>query len=334
MVLRSHPAAPAAFLIAAALLPAAGIPATAIEAAIASPLTRPQPESGSFLREADYRIARIGYRIATRGSALCPQQVPLGGMLLHHLAEYGRADRPAMATQGLDRGPGVLAVVPGGPADAAGLRAGDVLLAANGAAFASPVEIAALPDRDQWRPRLEAEEARLESLMAAGPVRLALLRDGAPLAATLTPVRGCPLRVRLAASSQLTAVTQGGRYIVLTDALVALTRNDDEIAFLIAHELAHIALEHTARMAEAGVPRRGIARGAGANGRVVRRTEEEADRLGGELVLAAGYDLALGVEILARMPEGLPNFGLFRTHPPTGERIRAMRALAAAHAAR
>src|SRR3546814_9168502 len=53
--------------------------------------------SASYHREADYRVARIGYRIGLSGARYCPDPYPLTGLLLHHLAEYGAADRTAAA---------------------------------------------------------------------------------------------------------------------------------------------------------------------------------------------------------------------------------------------
>ncbi|MEI9852600.1 MAG: M48 family metallopeptidase [Sphingomonas sp.] len=294
-------------------------------AALAGGTARAQ---GSFLREPDFRVATIGYRIATAGGALCRERAPLSGMLLHHLAEYARADRPRLIAQGLDHGPGVLAVVADGPAEAAGLRAGDVLLAVDGERFASPAGIAANRDRRQWRPLVEASEAVLEARLARGPAWLEVLRGGETLAVTLVPRAGCPLRIRLANSSQRTAVSSGN-HVVLASGILALIRNDDELAFVIAHELAHIALNHRAQLRAQGVPRRGLLRGVGRHGAFVRQTEAEADLLGGELAIAAGYDLARGAEILARLPGELPTLGLIQTHAGTGERIRALRALAA-----
>src|SRR3546814_9654212 len=75
--------------------------------------------SASYLREADYRVARIGYRIGLSGARYCPDPYPLTGLLLHHLAEYGAADRTAAAKlYSLDRGPGILAVIEGSPGPA------------------------------------------------------------------------------------------------------------------------------------------------------------------------------------------------------------------------
>lgn len=297
-------------------------PLVLVGGAVAAPLSAAE----STLRPDDLRIATIGYRLAIAGRDLCPRQGLVTGMLLHHLAEYDKADRPGLIAQGLDRGPGVLSVVAGSPADAAGLRAGDVLLAVNGATFESPSAIAAINDREIWRPRVDASESMLLDALAKGPAVLTVLRGGETLSLTLTPATGCLLRIRLAHSNQQTAVASGDSVIV-SSGLLAMAKNDDEIAFAVAHEMAHVELEHGKLLREAHVPQ-GLLRGFGKNGALVRRTEEAADHLGGEITLAAHYDLALGVEILGRLPPEL-GFGIIKTHDSDGERIRAMRALAA-----
>lgn len=279
----------------------------------------------STLRPDDLRIAAIGYRLAIAGRDLCPRQGPVTGMLLHHLAEYDKADRPGLIAQGLDRGPGVLSVVAGSPADTAGLRAGDVILAVNGKPFESPAAIAA--DRELWRPRVEASQTMLLDALARGPAALSVLRGRETLALTLTPVTGCLLRIRLAHSDQQIAVSAGD-YVVVSSGLLGLARSDDEIAFVVAHEMAHVQLEHRRVLREHHVPRSGLLRGFGKNGTIVRETEAAADHLGGQITLAARYDLARGVEILGQLPPEF-GFGIIKTHDSDGDRIRAMRALAA-----
>ncbi|MES2441420.1 MAG: M48 family metallopeptidase [Pseudomonadota bacterium] len=290
----------------------------------------PAHAQGSYLRQDDFRVATIGYRLATAAPELCAKPGPVSGILLHHLAEYGRADRPGLIAQGLDRGPAVLAVVAGSPGESAGLVAGDVLLAVNGSPFASPAAIAANRDSEVWRPLVEASETMLQDQLARGPVALSVLRQGRTLSLTLAPRTGCPLRIRLARSSQKTAVA-AGPYVVVSTGLLAVAANDDELAFTIAHELAHVVLGHGQWLREQRVPR-GMMRGFGRNGARVRETEAAADRLGGLLTLAARYDLARGALILDRLPPEI-GFGVFKTHDSDGERIRALRALAAEHPA-
>src|SRR5436309_3188114 len=72
---------------------------------------RSQSSAGSTLRQADARVAAVGYRLALAGRPLCGTLYPLTGLIFHHLAEYLPADRPQMiARYSLDRGPGVLAI--------------------------------------------------------------------------------------------------------------------------------------------------------------------------------------------------------------------------------
>lgn len=325
MISRLVPAVAALTLTAAALpgqAAAPAAPATAAQSAL------PQT-GGTTLRADDLRIATIGYRLALAGRDLCEAQGPVTGMQLHHLAEYNRADRPAMIAAGLDRGPGILSVVAGSPADLAGLRAGDVLLSVNGTAFPSPTAIAANPKSNVWRPLIESTETSLFDQLAKGPVALTVLRGGETLPVTLTPRTGCLLRIRLAYSSQQTAVANAP-YVVVSSGLFSLVQNEDELAFVIAHEMAHVVLGHGAVLRENGVPRTGAARGVGKNGEIVRRTEREADQLGGRMMLAAGYDPARGALILPRFGPAITFFGLFATHDDDADRIAAMRALAKA----
>lgn len=279
----------------------------------------------SFLREEDYRVARIGYQLGLAGKRFCPDPYPLTGLLLHHLAEYSESDRPtAIDVYSLDRGPGVLAVIEDSPAARAGLVAGDVLLTVDGAPFISPLEIARGRDNEEARPAIEATEAQLETALRRGPARLTLLRDGRVMATTLDPVPGCPARVRLARSDQMNAFANRG-YAIMTTALLGFLRSDDEIAIVLGHEIAHNVLKHPARLDAQGVPD-GFLRGFGKNASRVRATEEEADRLGIKLAWAAGYDVGAAIPYWQRYYGDYAGFPqLFRTHPSLGARQRLIR---------
>jgi predicted Zn-dependent protease len=137
---------------------------------------------------------------------------------------------------------------------------------------------------------------------------------------TLTSVAGCPARVRLARSSQNNAFAARG-YVILTTAALDFTANDDELAVIIGHELAHVALRHTERLDAQRVPR-GLLRGFGKNAERVRATEEEADRLGLRLAWAAGYDPAAAVPFWRRYYAKFESPQLFRTHPGLRARER------------
>lgn len=280
-------------------------------------------------READARVARIAFRLAVAGVARCSAPEPAFGLVLQHLSQFRPEDRPyVIAAAGLDRGPGVIVVVPGGPADRAGIRPGDVLLSV--ASNALP------PETDAGGPfapaRAHARADAIEDLLerAAGkPFPITLLRDGVVVTVPITPLPACPSRVLLARSDQHNAYADG-RHVFLTTGLVARVRSNDELAFIVAHEMAHNILRHAVLMRSDAVAH-GIGRTFGQSGRTIRETEREADALGGELMIDAGFDPVAGAAVLDRLGTDL-GIALFATHDPAGRRIAAMRALAAARA--
>ena len=291
--------------------------------------------SASTLREADARVARVAWRLALAGRDICPASFPATGILFHHLAEYEADDRRLMLAHGLGRGPGILTVLEGSPGAGAGLAAGDVLLSVDGAALPSPLEIAAEPMRKLWRARVEESEKLLEDRLRAGPVRLEILREGRVLAMSLGSVPACLGRVRLARSTQVNAFASGSR-VIMTTAMLAYLRSDDELAVVLAHELSHNILGHPDLLDAQGVPKRGILRGIGKNAKRVWRTEAEADRFAIRLVAAAGFDVGAAIPFWRRYYADYDIFPqIFRTHPSLGARERiTLEAIAALPAAR
>lgn len=279
-------------------------------------------------REEDGRVARIVYRLATAGRARCSVQAPVTGFVLQHLSQFQASDRAGMiATLGLDRGPAVIALVPESPAAVAGVRTGDVLLAIDGVALPRDMDVFALFDAAHAHARADAI-ADLLGQAAVRPFTLTILRDGGTRTLRLAPVTACVARVDLARSAQHNAYADG-RHVFLTTGLVAMVRSDDELAFIVAHEMAHNILGHAAVM-RGDTVKPGLGHTLGHSGVVVRGVERAADALGGELMLDAGYDPVAGVRVLKRLDGTDLGIGLFATHDPARERIAAMRAIAAA----
>ena len=104
---------------------------------------------------------------------------------------------------------------------------------------------------------------------------------------------------------------------------------DEEVAAVVAHELAHTVLRHRVRLEAAGV-KWGLLSEFGRNGRLFRRTETEADLLGAALMRNAGYDPAVAVSFW-RDHGGDVDGGLFRsrTHASSKDRAAAIDAEAA-----
>jgi len=154
----------------------------------------------------------------------------------------------------------------------------------------------------------------------------------------------------LVRGSEPNAFALPGGFVFVTRALVELCeRRADELAFVLAHEMAHVIRGHAldrvlSDSATAAVSRAIAARsGLGAwvrhvgvkylTGAYSRGRELGADELGARLADAAGYDRDGAVRLLQRldrlrakgMAEALGLGPYFASHPPTAERIRQVR---------
>lgn len=144
----------------------------------------------------------------------------------------------------------------------------------------------------------------------------------------------------------------GGRVFVYTAMLDLTANNDDELAILMGHEIAHAIARHGAeRVSQTQVATMGqvlagtaaaIATGSSAVGEVTvagtgalmqlgillpysRTHETEADHIGMMLAAKAGYDPRAAITLWRKMAEknkGKERVALLSTHPLTEQRIK------------
>ncbi|MFS0737627.1 M48 family metalloprotease [Sphingomonas sp. 1P06PA] len=276
------------------------------------------------LRAQDRTVATVGYRLFTAGAALCGDSGVQPGLVMHTAGQYGAAIRPeARALFGFGAGPSIAAVVAGGPAERAGLRADDAITAIGG------IPAASVPDgKDPSFDGVAAAQAQLDAALARGPVALDVMRGSQPLRFTLIADAGCAARIQVVASRSIGA-SKGGTLISLNAGLVDLAADDDEIAFAVAHELAHIIARDRARLDAAGVSR-GLFAGLGGNGAKLRAAEYEVDALALWLMARAGYDPHAALRFADRIGRRTRTPISDGTHPRWGKRAEAMRPVIAA----
>ncbi|PRY79555.1 peptidase M48-like protein [Yoonia maritima] len=140
-----------------------------------------------------------------------------------------------------------------------------------------------------------------------------------------------------------------GRPILgFTTGLIAEARNEDEIAFVMAHETAHHIAGHIARQRQNAMVGAALLGGlAGALGTtsadainnaqqigatVGARTysknfELEADALGARIAHSAGFDPLRGAQFFFRIPD--PGDRFLGTHPANGDRLKTVQRVAA-----
>lgn len=274
-------------------------------------------ESLAAMRALDVRVAAVGHRLAVTSLDWCRERAWLPGFVIHDLSQYGAAYRAdAARTFGLDAGPGVLALVPGGPAERAGLRTDDILLAFDG----RPVPRGTV-GREGSFAQMERILAALDEALADGAVTLMVQRVGNRLAIPVQAVRGCATRFQLIPGRRMNAQADG-IYVQLTTALAQFASDETELAAILAHEFAHNVLGHRVRLNQAGV-RRGLLANFGMNARRIRETEIEADRLSVYLMERAGYDPLGAVRFWSRFGRRGFNFLGSPTHPNWRLRVRS-----------
>ena len=272
-----------------------------------------------LLRQADLKLATIGFRMSVAAAPLCDRLEPGTGLQLHTLAQYDPASRPAIRAHFRMAGTlAVAAVVPGSPADLAGVRQDDTILSIGG--IPAPEDVPANGTTDVL--------AQLHLTIAARPwqqpIRLVLSRDGTRREVEVRPVAACFTRYELRVADRFDARADG-------ELVQISSRYIDDIApdllpAVVAHELAHNMLRHRVRLTAAGVDF-GLASGFGRNVGFFRRAEIEADILSVHLLSRAGYPPALAGRFWREAGDTVMA-GLIRSrsHPPGRDRAATMEA--------
>jgi Zn-dependent protease with chaperone function len=275
--------------------------ALAALAALSAPSARAEEprERGLYdaFRAMDARVATIGYRLATRNVALCDQRQPATGLVLSDIALYPAKQHAAAARAyalGDARVPVfVAAVADGSPADGAGLRTGHAIFAIDGESLAT---IARQGDGDYAR--MAAIDGAMARWLADDEMIVSVASESTTTTVPLTGTPACATIFQVKASAGLDAAADG-RYVQVTAPLVDFAREDEELAAVLAHELAHNILRHRERLEAAGVAR-GLLQEFGRSARLTRATETEADRLSVWLLAGADYDPVAAVRFWTR----------------------------------
>jgi len=243
----------------------------------------------------DVRVAEVAWTLAQANADLCPVTRPRAGWTLQSATQYGAELRPlAEARYGLEGDlPGVLASPPGSPAAEAGLAPGDLILSVNGQPLA-PGEARAGESYDG----LQANAAVLDGALTLGQAVLTVRRAGAARDVAVRPVSACAYPTQVEVTGTLRSRTDG-RHVFISDGMANLAGNEDELAFVLAHELAHAVLEHRSQPDVVGV-RGGLNWAISMRRGLSLSAEADADRLGLFLLARAGFDPWRAIEFLNR----------------------------------
>jgi Peptidase family M48/PDZ domain len=265
------------------------------------------------------RVATIGYRIAAANAQSCARPEMMSGIIAHDLTQYPAAARPLVSQAfSLHAGFGVLQIVPGSAADRAGLKIDDEILAIGNQVVEDQ---SAVDGARQSYAREDRFFGMLSATLAKGPARLLVRRAGQVLHLTIEGQAGCGGTVILSTSSDLNAWADGNR-VMVTTAMIRQAANDDELAFVVAHEMAHNILGHANNpndsMGLFGLLGFGSAR--------VKRMEVAADTYAVSLMNAADYSPFGGISFLQGASRRMWWSDLSLDHPSFGRRIKIVTA--------
>jgi S1-C subfamily serine protease len=297
--------------------------AAAIAALLMSCPAAAAPVSLRSFAAQQMHLQTIAYRIGTASSAMCANPDMLTGMVLHDLSQYDPEVRPAVARAfSLGAGVGVIQIVPGSAAERAGLRIDDEIVAVDGRSIADP---SVYSQARKSYARMERITALLEAALRNGATQLLVRRGGTLMRVTLQADRGCGGELSLIDSGDTNAWSDG-QQVAVTTAMAQLANDDDEIAFVIAHEMAHNILGHS-RTSSDGIF--GFSFGLSRS----RQSELAADQLAVRLMSGGGYNPEGGIDFLeiARRRFWWASFSL--DHPGFGRRIQVVSAAIAAQQA-
>ncbi|MBI5518425.1 MAG: M48 family metalloprotease [Desulfovibrio sp.] len=276
------------------------------------------------------RMDRVGWALRSANLELCGDVVSYRlGMSYAVAGDFPKEYREAL--QGVlkvgDRVT-VYQLAAGGPALAAGIQKGDVLLAVGGKPVANKKET----------------KAAMDSALAKGtPVQLTLERAGERREMTVTPAKLCGYDIALKQNTMINAFADGKNITIYTG-MMKFVQSDDELAAILGHELAHNNQGHI--KAKQGNALLGallldlpVAILTGVNPNVGGRIganaysqefEAEADYVGLYFTARAGYDISNVPDLWRRMAVENPGaITMGSTHPSTSARFVGLEAAAA-----
>lgn len=271
-----------------------------------------------------HRVGDLMFPLAAANDELCPQTRPSLGIHIKNLSNVRDEFRPILQERyGMQEdGSTILHIYDGSPATGK-LRIGDHLI------------------------RINDQDPAAVELKNNTPVEIIVQRNGVEKSAMISPKNICDYTWAVVEDPRFNAYADGQKIVVHTG-VMNMVENDRQLAFVLAHELAHNAFGHIDAkkqnamigglggflvdmgLAAAGVNTGGAFTENFANIGSISQSvafEAEADYLALHFMARAGMDISPGVEdiwrrLSASNPASIDNA---YTHPTNPERFLAIK---------
>lgn len=301
-------------------------PAPAI---IAPPAPTPQQVMLRDIVGQQDRLYRVAAPLLVNNTELCKGNARnlLGFTAKNRYSFSDELGEAAQQLYGMDDRLQVMGVLAGSGAARAGIRVGDKLDMVEG----KPVPPG--PDAERQAATM------LAPLITRGTsARLTMLRNGAPVQVNVPFTRACAYSIELGNADNVNAYNDGRR-VLITRGMMNFAANDNELAYVLAKEMAHNSLNHarvqrTAATAGAIIDnlirvRPDLSAMAGMSGMkpMPQTMDAAADTLSLYMLARAGYDINAAPRFWERLASVYPPStlnGYTALHPATSYRLSVM----------
>ncbi len=180
------------------------------------------------------RLDNVAYSLFTGAASMCGDKTRyVSGMQAANIYLFHKDMRPAVKRlYGMDGHPGVLYISRNSPAEKAGIQIGDLILSVNG----KPVTAgkSAVNDFDATFNKVSKRSDK---------VRIRVKRKGRKLTFVVQPERACDYGYGVVNHDMVNAFADGENVFV-TVGMMRFVDDDNELALVVSHELAHNVMEH------------------------------------------------------------------------------------------
>jgi hypothetical protein len=298
-------------------------------------IEREKQEDIAFSRFMDKqnRLYSISYPMLVASGELFPKKVgPAYGFMLHDKDLYGKVlgkeYEKVAVRHGIDKHVSVRYVYPGSPAELADLRVGDRVLAINEQSLDDENAI----DAVRIVHKLDYPDERLLELLIES--------EGKTKKLSINGVAACKYSVQMVNSDAVNAFASAGG-VSITTGMIRFCETNNELALVVGHEIAHIALGHLTKSMINRIPGTildviilvlaGVDTGGAFGGLsslvFSKAFEQEADYAGLYILARAAYDVTGAADFFRRMAVEHPGSirgNFLATHPSMPERFVAI----------
>jgi hypothetical protein len=228
---------------------------------------------------------------------------------------------------GMDERLQVTGVLAGSGAARAGVRRGDRLVT---------VESKPVPEG----PNAERQVAiiLIPLVTSRSNIKLNVLRDGANIALTVPLTRACAYSIELGNADNVNAYDDGRR-VMITRGMMDFARTDEELAYMLAKEMAHNSLGHTNKQNMSATiggivdnlirihPDATALAGTSGVRPLPQELDAAADTLSLYMLARAGYNIDNAMRFWERLANQVPSTvlnGYTAIHPSTAYRLSVM----------